>query len=42
MIPFLMEKTSKTAEEVLNNPDAKKYYFGETPPGNPLDSTEAA
>jgi lipopolysaccharide export system ATP-binding protein len=31
-----------TAEEVLNNPDAKKYYFGETPPGNPLDSTEAA
>ncbi|MGA1619377.1 MAG: LPS export ABC transporter ATP-binding protein [Pirellulales bacterium] len=31
-----------TAEEVLNNPDAKKYYFGETPPGSPVDAVEAA
>jgi len=31
-----------SAEEVLNSPDAKKYYFGETPPGSPVDATEAA
>ena len=30
-----------TAEEVLSNPDAKSL-LGETPIGNPLDSTEAA